>query len=236
MKLADVVQTNFNTLSVIGRFGIKLGFGEKSIKQVSVENSINPDFLLDILNTFHDSSYFPQRHLQGFRVIEIVNYLRETHRHYKKEVIPHIESLMNMLLESCARPEEILLVKQFFNDYKDELFRHLTWEDEEIFPYTIDVEEAFISKRNVEKVLEQMKGYSMTDFLNDHDDIEAKLNDIKILFIKYLPPVQNQHLCLRILREFSLLEKDIQDHARIEEKVLGPKIVEMEKVLAKHHE
>ncbi len=233
MKLAEVVQKNFNTLSVIGRFGIQLGFGDKSVEQVSIENGINPDFFLDILNTFHDSNYFPQRHLQSFKVAEIVEYLRKTHAHYINEVIPYIESLMHQLAIGCKNPDEIMLVQNFFNDYKDELFKHLTWEDEDIFPYALEVENSYLTKKNISSTQMMMKQYSMSDFLNDHDDIEEKLNDIKTLFVKYIPPVRNQQLCVRILREFSLLEMDINDHARIEEKVLGPKVVEMEKTLMK---
>lgn len=233
MKLAEVIQINFNTLSVISRFGIELGFGDKSVQQVSIEKGINPDFFLDILNTFHDSHYFPQRHLQSFKVTEIVDYLRKTHAHYIYEVIPYIESLMNQLAEGCRNPDEIMLVRNFFNDYKDELFKHLTWEDKDIFPYALEVEESYNTKENASNIQSRMKQYSMSNFLDDHDDIEEKLNDIKTLFIKYIPPVRNQQLCVRILREFNLLEKDINDHARIEEKVLGPKVVEMEKAITK---
>ena len=231
MKLADVVQTNFNTLSVMSRFGIKLGFGDKSVDRVCAEYGINPDFFLEILNAFHDHSYFPQKHLQIFSVAEIVEYLRKTHISYIGESIPYIEQLMEQLVEGCKNQEEMMLVQLFFNEYKDELFKHLTWEDEKIFPYALSVENAFLNGNNVEQVIEATKKYSMTNFLEDHDDIESKLYDIKTLFVKYLPPLNKQELCVRIIREFSLLETDVNDHARIEEKVLGPKVAEMEKAL-----
>lgn len=231
MKLAEVVQTNFNTLSVISRFGIQLGFGDKSVKEVCSDYGINYDFFLEILNAFHDPSYFPQKHLQSFLVEEIVTYLRKTHQNYTQENIPFIESLMAELVRDYKNPKEMKLVQKFFNEYKDELFKHLNWEDEKIFPYALRIENACFKGVSLEETLELMKNYTMASFLDEHDDIESKLYDIKTLFIKYLPPVANQQLCIRILREFSLLEKDINDHARIEEKVLAPKVVEMEKAL-----
>lgn len=231
MKLAEVVQTNFNTLSVISRFGIKLGFGDRSVAKVCAEYGINADFFLEILNAFHDHSYFPQKHLQSFSVAEIVEYLRKTHRTYIGESVPYIESLMDQLIDDYTNPEEITLVQKFFNEYRDELFKHLTWEDKKIFPYALRVEEAFIGGGEIGYVLDAMKNYSMNNFLDEHDDVEEKLYDIKTLFIKYLPPLKNQELCVRIIREFSLLENDINDHARIEEKVLAPKVMEMEKHL-----
>jgi regulator of cell morphogenesis and NO signaling len=232
MKLADVIQTDLNTLNVIRRFGIKLGFGEKTVERVCNEYGVNPDFFLEILNAFHDPNYFPQKHLQSFSVDEIVEYLRKTHQNYLNEVIPYIEQLMRELVEGCANPTEVKLVQKLFNDYRMELLKHLTWEDEKIFPYALRVADAYLNGTGKDSVLLALKSYSMSSFLDDHDDIESKLFDINTLFIKYIPPVANQQLCLRILREFSLLERDINNHARIEEKVLAPKVVEMEKALA----
>ncbi|MDD3567287.1 MAG: hemerythrin domain-containing protein [Bacteroidales bacterium] len=231
MKLAEVVQSDFNTLNVINRFGVKLGFGEKSVAKVCAEYGINTDFFLEILNAFHDPNYFPQKHLQRFSVAEIVEYLRKTHRSYIDEDIPFIEELMNRMLEDCENPSQIKPIVKFFNDYKTELFSHLHWEDRDIFPYNLAVEKAYANGNGAPAVLEAMQKYSMTNFLEEHDDIESKLYDINTLFIKYVPPVSNQMVCVRILKEFSLLQKDINNHARIEEKVLAPKVIEMEKAL-----
>ncbi|MDY0348776.1 MAG: hypothetical protein RBR13_08095 [Tenuifilaceae bacterium] len=44
MKLAEAVQVNLNTLNVVIRFGIKLGFGDKSVQRVCEEYNVNPDF------------------------------------------------------------------------------------------------------------------------------------------------------------------------------------------------
>lgn len=236
MKLAEVVQANFNTLSVINRFGIKLGFGDLSVGGVCEANGVNIDFFLEILNAFHDKNYFPQDHLQSFSIDEIVSYLRKTHNDYMYQNIPYIEMLLEQLEADCKNPDEIKLVHNFFNEYKDELFKHLLWEDNKIFPYAQSVEQAYLNGNNVKQVVEALRNYSMKNFLGEHDDIESKLNDINILFVKYLPPVYNQHLCIRILRELSFLERDINDHSRIEEKVLAPKVIEMEKFLLKQHE
>ncbi len=231
MKLAEIVQSDYNTLNVINRFGIKLGFGEKTVSTVCAHYGINAGFFLEILNAYHDPNYFPQKHLQSFSVGEIVEYLRKTHRSYIDEEIPFIEQLMNQMLKDCNNPQEIRPILKFFGDYKTELFNHLTWEDDKIFPYTLDVEEAFTTGNKLQEVIVAMHSYSMSDFLDEHDDIESKLYDINTLFIKYVPPVSNQVVCVRMLKEFSLLQKDINNHARIEEKVLAPKVIEMEKVL-----
>ena len=231
MKLAEVIQANFNLLSVTHRFGIKLGFGDKTVGQVCSHYDINTSFFIEIVNTYNDNSYFPQKHLQRFLVTEIIDYLRKTHQHYVSQSIPFAEKLMNELTSDSQNPSEIKLIQKFFFEYKDELLKHLAWEENTVFPYALGIETAFLHGKSIESALAQMKSFSMSTFLDEHDDIESKLNDIKTLFVKYIPPLANQDLCYKILRELWLLELDIANHARIEEKVLAPKVAEMEKSL-----
>ncbi len=231
MKLADAVQTNLNTLNVVARFDIKLGFGDKSVEGVCDEYDVNADFFLEILNAYNDPNYFPQKHLQSFSVTEIVEYLRKTHRSYIDDEIPYIENRLNQMLDGCSNAKEIGLVHNLFTEYKQELFRHLTWEDEKIFPYAVSIEKAFVGGQVPPSIKQAILTYPMANFLEDHDDIESKLYDINTLFIKYLPPVNKQQLCLKILKDLSLLESDLNNHSRIEEKVLAPKVIEMEKQL-----
>ncbi len=231
MKLADVVQSNFDALSVISRFGISLGFGDRLIGDVCQKYGINTDFFLEILNTFNGSHPVEENDIKLFSVVDIVNYLRKTHNSYRNESVPVIEDLLKRLIDGCSQLNEINLVHNLFDEYKNELLRHISWEDDDIFPYALSVEGAYLNKINQNDVIRVMRRYSMSDFLDEHDDIEAKLCDIRILFIKYLPPVADQLLCIKLLRELHLLERDINNHARIEEKVLGPKVIAMEKIL-----
>ena len=64
MKLADVLHHDHNLIPVISRFGIKLGFGENTIEEICAAQQLDTDFLLTILNTFHDPLFFADRHLK----------------------------------------------------------------------------------------------------------------------------------------------------------------------------
>lgn len=228
MKLADVVRSNYSTLNVINRFGIELGFGDRTVYEVCEDNQLDAEFFLEILNAFHDENYFPQEHLQHFSVSEIVGYLRMTHQEYIQRHIPYIESLLDELEYECSNPDELKLVHNLFNEYKEELFKHLQWEDEQIFPYVIEVENAFKGIVEPDAILARINQYSMKRFIEDHTDIESALSDINTLLVKYLPPVHNQFLCIRILKELAILERDINNHSRIEDKVLTPKVIKLE--------
>ncbi len=232
IKMADVIHMNYFTLSVLNRFGIELGFSDKSVDDVCKQYHVDVDFFLEIVNTFVDKDYFPKRHLQTFSVKLITDYLQQTHNDYHQNKVPEIEFLIEEMVKSCyTQKDNIVLLKKFFNDYKQELLNHTRREEEVVFPYTKAIENAYLSEKPGRSVLKLMETYSIDVFQNEHDNIEEKLFDLKNIIIKYLPQPKNSRLCNKLLYELFNLEQDLNDHSRIEEKVLVPKIRQMEKII-----
>ncbi len=230
-KMADLVHMNYLLISVINRFEISLGFGDNTVSDICKKYNVNVDFFLEIVNSFNDPNYFPGKDLQNFSIQFIVDYLSKTHQYYLKEKIPEIETLIERMLNECyPHNDHAHLLNSFFKEYKDELITHISREDEIVFPYSIRVENDYTNKTN-EKNDRESTNYSINKYRSEHNDIEEKLFDLKNIIIKYLPSPQNQALCHKVLTELFNLEKDINDHSRIEENVLIPKVILMENEL-----
>jgi regulator of cell morphogenesis and NO signaling len=231
LKMAEVIHLNYQLLPIISRFGIQLGFGDKTLEQLCREHSLDVQFVLEILNSYNDRNYFPKKHLQGFPIKQIVEYLRKSHEYYLLVKIPRIEGLIQQLSEpgDNSGRTSIQLIDKFFNDYKRELSDHIQREEEKVYPYVFAVEEAFRSKKRDPDLVDQIRNYSIDEYEAEHDNVEDKLFDLKNIIIKYLPQPADTDLCHAILMELFRLESDLNDHARIEDKVLVPKVRFMEK-------
>ncbi|MCF8406203.1 MAG: hypothetical protein K9H58_19835, partial [Bacteroidales bacterium] len=81
------------------------------------------------------------------------------------------------------------------------------------------------------ELLEKINNYSINVFAGEHDNVEEKLYDLKNIIIKYLPPSKDKALRNRILMELFRLEKDLNAHAELEDKVLIPKVAKMEELI-----
>lgn len=231
MKMAEVIHLNYQLLQIISRFGITLGFGEKTIAQVCHDHDIDVNFFLEILNSYHHKDYFPKKQLQGFSVKLIIEYLRKSHDHYLHTKIPHIEQLLRQLAGSFPVQDAATfrLIDTFFTEYKNELMDHIRREEDKVYPYVYAVEAAFTQQDPHPEIVSKIRAYSMDDFEEEHDNVEDKLYDLKNILIKYLPLPVDANLCHAVLVELFRLEADLNDHARIEDKVLVPKVKEMEK-------
>lgn len=232
MKMAEVLFQNYSLLPVIARFNIKLGFGDRTVNEVCKESGVNLDFFLEISNSYVDEDYIPQKELNTFPVSLIVDYLKKTHQYYLEEKIPEIEANIKRVINTeHLGNDKFKLVEEFFCEYKQELTNHISREEASVHPYVLEIETAYIENTISDNLYRKIMKYSINDYASEHDNVEEKLYDLKNIIIKYLPPCKSSGLCNNILIELFRLEKDLNAHAGLEDKVLIPKVAAMEEKL-----
>lgn len=235
--MADVVIHNPGLLPLINRFGIELGFAEKSVNDLCVANDINVDFFLEIANAYLDVNYFPKVQLQTFPVSHIISYLRKTHQYYLESAIPEIENLISELQEASFKQQaNIDLLRKYFSRYKNEVSKHIQREEDRVFPYVLQIEQAYANLNPSKKLVDDIRAYSVSDYFEEHEDVESELFDLKSIIIKYIPQPKEVHIVHKLLNLLFLFEKDLSDHSRIEDKVLVPKVAVMERELMSIHQ
>lgn len=232
MKMADVVHLDYLLLFVLDRFGIKLGFGDKTVEEVCNDYEVDVSFFIEIVNSFLDKDYVPHSDVSTFPGHLAIQYLQNTHRYYLEEKVPEVENLIGQMVTNCQLDSRnIEILNNFFNVYKQELTSHIKREEDGVFPYVLRISDAFQKGRISGELYNEMNNYDINDYASEHDNVEQKLYDLKNIIIKYLPPVENSLLCHKILIELFNLEKDLNDHALLEDKLIVPIIAEQERRL-----
>jgi len=235
-KMADVIIQNHHLLAIIDRFGIKLGFGEKTVSQVCQEYNIPVDFFLEIVNTFNNPEFFTKPNMDSFPLKLIIDYLRKAHDFYLNVKVPEIRLLINKMLETDNKEikKAVLLISNFFEDYASQLRQHIEKEDTVVYPYVLILEQAYETKDITELEIFLIKhDFKIDEYARNHDNIEEKLYDIKSIIIKYIIPDNNYVSSFKVLGQLAHLEEDINDHSRMENKVLIPRVKKMEELLIK---
>lgn len=229
LRMADIVHVNQRLLLVIERFGISLGFGDKSIAEVCSQQQLNISFVLLVLNVFNDHSFAVNELLDKEYIPQLINYLKNGHKYFLLDKLPYISELIDKFIERTENPDTRLL-HAFFKEYMNEVIEHMNLEERTVFPYIL----ALFSKLNGEDVNEELLRYRIDDFIDNHSNIEEKLDDLKHLLIKHFPPTKDRFYRNQILLELFDLEYDINDHNGLEERVLAPIVRTLEKESAKN--
>ena len=227
-----VILENLQLLPLLPRFNLKPGFGELSVDEVCQAHEVNTDFFLEIANAYLDELYIPGEGLSLFSLDTMVNYITSTHAYYTDIALPTVEEKIHRLMEGSKLSEkEIHLVTNFFNDYKKDFMAHITQEEEHILPYVLELERQSTLQKPDPGFIQKLQSYSISEFEKEHDRLEISLKHLSELILKYLPPFDDLHLCHEVLNELAGLMKDLVDHADVEDKVLIPRVAELESSL-----
>jgi len=231
-KLSDIIHHDHQLLPIINRFGIRLGFGDQSVTEVCQSLGINADFLIEILNIYHDPEYFPHERFQDFPLPLIVEYLKKTHQYYYNYYIPEIEKQFNELITSAPDKNNLSLLTKFYLKFKKELHEHLQYEDKYTFPYVLNLH-SLLNNSNQSGTPPTLPFRSIIEFEEEHNDVDNKILDLKNIIIKYLKAGYDDNKCNTLLSTLFHFEDDLRDHARIEDKIMVPKVLQIEKSLSR---
>lgn len=217
MKMADLIESNYNVLLLLPRFGISLGVGERSVQEICAQYHISVDLFLLVCRIYSNSDYIvSDEELNKISIQDLINYLKRSHFYYRTDRLQIIESQL-MLLNQNLDPRNGKIIVTFFDEYKRELLNHFGYEESMVFPY--------IDSLLQEKVLTD---FNIHIFEDNHSNIEEKLHDLKNILIKYLP-AHSQTNYSELLFNIFLLEDDLNKHTRLEDHVLIPYVENREK-------
>ncbi len=234
-KLASVIHKDHSLLPVINRLGIKLGFGDKTIRNICEEKGIDLNFFVETINVFHYEAYFPEKRLLDFSVSMVIEYLLKTHKYYIEYLIPENDRLIELFL--AANPAESAendLVRRFYTKFKDEFVIHMNFEERVMFPYILELNGAILNPDLRDAFIKKYPGYSIEGYEKEHSNMDDKMDDLKNIIIKYLPPNYDQNRGNAFLFNLFMFDKDLKNHSRIEDHILIPKVKQLEKVLMSH--
>ena len=226
MQLSEVVEEHPSLIPVINRFGIRLGLGDKSVKTLCEEHSLDMDFLLTVINTFLNEEYFPEKKLQTFHTSQIIDYLTKTNQYYLRYQLPNIERHLGSFISMSTPGNPTLgLIGRFFSSFKEELIARIEKDDKIWFPYCMS-----LSKKLGKEPAGTIDGLQITSEQRTEDTIEALLADLKSIMVKHLSGDYDENLCYAVLFSVCSLEKDIKQHNRIRYRILTPMVSAMEKL------
>lgn len=219
MKVADLLASDGNLLSILQRLGIRLGFGEATIADLCARYGISAELFIMICNIYSYHDYVPQVESLAEKDIEsITAYLRASHRYYTRVCFPAIHNSIHRLVNELDNVSRRVIDK-FYDDYDNEVNNHFSYEEDVVFPYI----ESLLN--NKEKSDDK---YNISQFGNNHSNINEKLNDLKNIIIKYLDEKYSLPLRFELLKEIYSVEEDLRKHSLIENKLLIPLVENLE--------
>lgn len=214
-RLRDIINDNDQILMVLCRFDISLGFGDNTVEQTCRDNKVDIETFLAVINMISGKRW------ENYKVSlpSLIGYLRKSHTHFIDYSLPHIKKLLIEGIHQTNTTEISIHIMNFFDNYVNEVRKHMEYEDNMIFKYVDNLMSG--------KVEERLK---ISDFSDRHEHMAGKLDDLVELFL-YQYNQQNNELINSALRHIMMCGKDLVKHCEIENNLLFPNVARLEQDL-----
>lgn len=214
--MSDLVCGNYPILPVMSRFGIALGFGDRTIGQVCRDRGVDTDTFLTVVNLLLDEEKQNAEKDYVFSVGALLDYLHKSHDYFLGFRFPAIRCKLVAAIDCSADVSQAIL--RYYDEYADEVQKHMAYEERTVFPYVRDL---LAGERPA-------GGYRIGIFRSRHDQIEARLTELKNIIIKYCPANSSDELN-DVLFDIFACERDLASHNYIEDHLFVPAVEELER-------
>jgi regulator of cell morphogenesis and NO signaling len=160
---------------------------------------------------------------------EIIHYLVHYHHAYTRVQIEHLNGLLEeVCLELGFKNPQILILKELFKEMGPEMKSHMSKEEDLVFPYLIQMEEAEGEHRTLPNasLSELFLSQPLRILHWEHQMTGAEWDQVRLLTDDYAVRDGTSPKLAKLLSELRELELDIHRHVSLENNVLYHRAVE----------
>lgn len=233
--IGQIVADDYRTASVFKSYGIDFCCkGNRTISEVCEKKNIAVETLQEALerNTQQERSASPN--FNQWALDLLVDYIEKKHHRYVQGKIPELCAYLEKLCKVHGQNHpELFEIKELFDASSSELFSHMLKEEKILFPVIRAMAEAEIKGTpNIPRPPFGTVGNPIFMMMHEHDTEGERFRKIAVLADGYTPPADactTYRVAFALLEEF---EEDLHQHIHLENNILFPKAIEMEKKLS----
>ena len=214
-KMISLIRDNYNLLQSLGSFGISLGFGDKTVKQVCDDKNVDTNTFLAVVN-FTINGYREMDDVSRLSVPTLLQYLKASHDYFLGFQLPFIRKELVDALDENDNLARLIL--KLYDEYSRSVTLHMKYEEKTVFPY---VESLLAGK--------PMANYAIDMYSKHHGQESSKLRELKSIIIKYFPGdcLRNNQLSATLYDIYNN-EEWLALHAEVEDNIFIPAIKYLE--------
>lgn len=210
-NMMSIIRDNYNILQSLGSFGISLGFGDKTVRDVCEMQQVDTYTFLAIVN-FTINGYREHEDIQNLSVPTMLHYLKASHAFYIDFELPIIR---RELIDALDENDNLArLILKLYDEYAHAIKNHMQYEEKNVFPYVESLIKGQLTS-----------DYDIETFSKHHIQIDQKLRELKSIIVKYLPSdgLHNNQLTATLFNIYNC-EEWLMQHSSVEEQIFIPAI------------
>ncbi|MFY0654272.1 MAG: iron-sulfur cluster repair di-iron protein [Cyclobacteriaceae bacterium] len=225
-----LVDENYVYAKVLDYFGVRFYDNrEKTLGEVCKENDLQESQLISFLDGI-DKKKPSTEDLKKYPARLIVEYLKHSHQLFIKDRLPYILKLINAI-EDQGDAHLISDLKFILPLFVEDFIKHIYEEEDRFFHYVVTLEKVLNSNNASASFGLNSGDFSIQEFALHHGNSDDEMKGIRGITQDYqISEIEDVHLKV-ILQELQQFDQELTHHASIENQILFPKAMQLEKRL-----
>ena len=234
--LGEIAAKDLRKAEVFKKYGLDFCCGgKKTVKEACAEKGVDVTKVEQELQTA-DKNVTGSRPLpyNEWSLDFLADYIANTHHSYVKKTIPDLRSYSSKVASvHGGRHPELFAISQLTDEVCEELSSHMIKEETVLFPYI----KQLVTTKNNGSQLQSVTFKSIQSPINmmehEHQIVGNKLDQIRTLSKNYSLPEDACASYSYLFKTLDEFENDLHIHVHLENNILFPKALEIEKQLQK---
>ncbi|MBK8243638.1 MAG: iron-sulfur cluster repair di-iron protein [Saprospiraceae bacterium] len=231
--IGELVARDYRTASVFKKYSIDFCCqGNRTIQEACEKKNIDTKKVLEDLVAIMEAKSESTTDYQSWPLDLLADYIEKKHHRYVQEKTLEIQPYLDKICKVHGeRHPELLKIKEEFNASACELAAHMKKEELILFPFIRKMTKAKLENTKVDAAHFGTVKNPIQMMMNEHTVEGHRFMKIEELTNNYTPP---QDACNTYRVSFALLkefEQDLHLHIHLENNILFPKAIEIEKEL-----
>ncbi|MDN3205861.1 hemerythrin domain-containing protein [Algoriphagus sediminis] len=229
-SVSDLVSENYVFASVLHYFGISFyQYSTDSLSKVCKKHKVHPSQLISQLEDWAAQKEPTPEELFLNPIEVLVAYLKQKHYYFVRQELPFLSNLIEGIKPEGKYAPLMADLRIMFPMFVEDFIHHIHEEESRLFKrieMLQDIENQLYSLSDALTILEKDPIISLADQHEIHDD---EMEGIRKLTSDY-ELSEGAPLTMKVLyHELQKFEKELTIHAQIEDDLLFPKAVQLEK-------
>ncbi len=229
-SIAELVSENYILAEVLHYFGISFFRHEKySLEEVCQQHKVNLNQVITELEQWANRIEPTKEELYLHPIEVMVSYLKKKHRYFVRQALPFLSSMVEGIELGAAYKGLMTDLRLMFPLFVDDFIHHIHEEENTLFNRVSMLQDF---DRGVLPLFESIKVFSLppvSKMAEEHEAHDDEMEGIRKLTNDYQIP-EDAPVSMKILfHELQQLERELILHAKIENDLLFPKALELEK-------
>ena len=229
--IGEIAVKDLRKVEVFKKYGIDFCCGgKKTIAEVCAEKNIDATKVQTELRQIETENKASNISYNDWNIDFLADYIVNTHHSYVKKYLPELVTYASKVAQVHGdHHPELLPIQKLVEEINQELTEHLAEEENVLFTYIKKIVEARKGSLPLVKKEKDLAAL-IEDLEKEHDLVGRAFDKIRDLSKEYAIPSDacaSYKLLFKMLQEF---EDDLHLHIHLENNILFPKAIEMEKV------